>query len=46
VHPTSYTHCWVAFFVQRELAQAGLAAAPASVAEHRAYCTARTQPAW
>ena len=46
VHPTSYTHCWVAYFVQRELAQAGLAAAPAPVAEQRAYCTARTQPAW
>ena len=25
VHPTSYTHCWVAYFVQRELARAGLA---------------------
>ena len=46
VHPTSYTHCWVAYFVQRELADAGMAAAPAPVAEQRAYCTARTQPAW
>ena len=46
VHPTSYTHCWVAYFVQRELAQAGLVAAAPPVAEQRAYCTARTQPAW
>jgi phospholipase/lecithinase/hemolysin len=46
VHPTSYTHCWLAFFVQRDLARAGLAAAPVPVAEQRAYCTARTQPAW
>jgi thermolabile hemolysin len=46
VHPTSYTHCWVAYFVQRELARGGLAAAPPSVSAHRAYCTARTQPAW
>jgi len=46
VHPTSYTHCWLAYFVQRDLARAGLAAAPTSAAEQRAYCTARTQPAW
>jgi len=46
VHPTSYTHCWVAYFVQRQLAQAGLAAPPASLADQRAFCTARTQPAW
>jgi phospholipase/lecithinase/hemolysin len=46
VHPTSYTHCWVAFFVQRELARTGLSTAPPSETEQRAYCTARTQPAW
>ncbi len=46
VHPSSYTHCWLAFFVQKELARAGLAAAPGSTAEHRAYCTARNQPDW
>jgi phospholipase/lecithinase/hemolysin len=46
VHPTSYTHCWVAYFVQRELAAAGLAAAPESVSERRAYCISRTQPDW
>ena len=32
--------------VQRQLAEAGLTAAPGPVAEQRAYCTARTQPAW
>jgi phospholipase/lecithinase/hemolysin len=46
VHPTSYTHCWVAYFVQDQLAQAGLAAKPASVADQRAYCIARNQPSW
>jgi phospholipase/lecithinase/hemolysin len=46
VHPTSYTHCWVAYFVQQELARAGLATAPEPVSERRAYCIARTQPDW
>jgi phospholipase/lecithinase/hemolysin len=46
VHPTSYTHCWVAYFVQRELARAGLGVAPVSPADHRAFCIAYTQPAW
>ena len=46
VHPSSYTHCWVAYFVQRELAGAGLAAAPLSPTQQRGYCTARAQPAW
>src|SRR5262245_3376708 len=46
VHPTSYTHCWVAYFVQKELWSAGLAAAPGSVSDQRAYCTARNQPSW
>ena len=40
VHPTSYTHCWVAFFIQQELARAGLLAAPDPEA-HRAYCAER-----
>lgn len=46
VHPSSYTHCWLAFFVQKEMARAKLATAPGSTAEHRAYCTARNQPDW
>jgi phospholipase/lecithinase/hemolysin len=46
VHPTSYTHCWVAYFVQQELAREGLATAPEPVSERRAYCIARTQPDW
>lgn len=46
VHPTSYTHCWIAYFVQRELAAARLAAAPESAGDRRAYCIARTQPQW
>lgn len=41
VHPSSYTHCWVAFFFQRELARAGLVAAVPSAEEHRAYCASR-----
>jgi phospholipase/lecithinase/hemolysin len=41
VHPTSYTHCWVAFFVERELARAGWLAAAPSVVEQRAYCRER-----
>jgi phospholipase/lecithinase/hemolysin len=41
VHPTSYTHCWLAFFVQKELAREGLAPAPAPAAEYRSYCVAR-----
>jgi phospholipase/lecithinase/hemolysin len=41
VHPTSYTHCWIAFFVQWELARAGLVAAPDPEA-HRAYCAERS----
>ena len=43
VHPTSYTHCWVAFFVQRELARAGLLSAEPSAEEHRAYCTRQAE---
>jgi thermolabile hemolysin len=46
VHPSSYTHCWIAYFVQRELAVAGLAAAPEPASDRRAYCIARTQPEW
>jgi len=46
VHPTSYTHCWLAYFVQREMARAGLVAPPSSLDGQRAYCTARNQPAW
>ena len=46
VHPTSYTHCWLAYFVQGELASAGLAPKPGSTAEQRAYCTARNYSAF
>jgi hypothetical protein len=46
VHPTSYTHCWLAYFVQGELARAGLTSQPGTVAEQRAYCTARNYAAW
>jgi phospholipase/lecithinase/hemolysin len=46
VHPTTFTHCWLAYFVQRDLAQAGLVVPPVSAMAQRAYCTARTQPAW
>jgi phospholipase/lecithinase/hemolysin len=46
VHPSSYTHCWIAYFVQQELARTGLAPEPSTPAEQRAYCTARTQPVW
>jgi len=38
VHPTSYTHCWMSFFLQRDLAKAGLLAEAPSAEEHRAYC--------
>lgn len=46
VHPTSYTHCWVAYFVQDELAKAGMAPKPGAVSEQRAYCTARNYSLW
>lgn len=45
VHPSSYTHCWVAFFVERSLAQAGLLAGLPSPEEQRAYCEARASRA-
>jgi thermolabile hemolysin len=44
VHPTSYTHCWIAYFVQREMARHGLVAEPPSPLDQRGYCIARTQP--
>lgn len=43
VHPTSYTHCWLSFFVQRELVQAGLLAGEPDPTAHRAYCDRRQQ---
>lgn len=45
VHPTTYTHCWVSFFLQRDLAKAGLLATAPSVEEHRAYCERAATPA-
>jgi phospholipase/lecithinase/hemolysin len=41
VHPTSYTHCWVAYFIQQELARAGLLPQPPDPDAQRAYCAAR-----
>lgn len=46
VHPTSYTHCWVAYFVQGEMARRSLAVPPPSPAEQRGFCIARTQPVY
>ena len=43
VHPTSYTHCWLAFFVQRDLVQAGLLDGEPDAREHRAYCDRRQE---
>ncbi|MBY0275020.1 SGNH/GDSL hydrolase family protein, partial [Candidatus Binatia bacterium] len=43
VHPTSYTHCWLSFFVQRELATAGLIAGEPDPVAHRAYCARRQE---
>lgn len=43
VHPTSYTHCWLAFFVQRDLVQAGLLVGEPDPQLHRAYCDRRQQ---
>jgi thermolabile hemolysin len=43
VHPTAFTHCWIAFFIQQELARKGLAAQP-SAAEQRTYCAGRAEP--
>lgn len=40
VHPSSTMHCWIAFFVQRELAGAGWLAQAPSAEDHRAWCEA------
>lgn len=44
VHPTSFTHCWLAFFVERQLAQDGLIDRAPDAAAHRAYCERRQEP--
>jgi hypothetical protein len=44
VHPTTFTHCWIAYFVEQELAEAGLAAAPPPAVEYRTYCAERAAP--
>ena len=41
VHPAELTHCWIAYFVERELVEAGLLDRAASAEEHRSYCLAR-----
>jgi len=38
VHPTSYAHCWQAYQVVRELADAGWVGAPPAPAEYRQWC--------
>ena len=43
VHPSSLTHCWVAYFLQDAFARGGWAPAP-SLAEHRDYCLAGADP--
>jgi phospholipase/lecithinase/hemolysin len=44
IHPTTYTHCWISFFVQRELAREGWLAKAHSLASQRAYCASRSDP--
>lgn len=43
VHPTSYTHCWLSFFVQRDLVRAGLLDGAPDAHAHRAYCDRRQE---
>ena len=43
VHPTSYAHCWLSFFVQRDLVRAGLLDGEPDPREHRAYCDRRQE---
>lgn len=38
LHPTSYTHCWIAFFVARDMARVGWLPKAPSLDSHRAYC--------
>ena len=38
VHPTSRTHCWIAYFVARALHREGLLERIPTPEEHRAYC--------
>lgn len=44
VHPTSYTHCWLAFFVERQLAQADLLGSEPDPLAYQEYCTQRQAP--
>ena len=43
VHPTSYTHCWLSFFVQRDLVRASLLDGEPDARAHRAYCDRRQE---
>ena len=43
VHPAELTHCWIAYFVERELVEAGLLERAASAEEHRDYCLGSLQ---
>jgi phospholipase/lecithinase/hemolysin len=45
VHPTSFTHCWIAYFVARDLARAGLVPHAPELEATRSYCRARQTPA-
>lgn len=44
VHPTSYLHCWMAYFVERDLAEAGLMPPVRDPRDQRDYCEARRRP--
>lgn len=41
VHPGSYTHCWIAYFIQQELARAGVLPSAPDPEAQRAYCAER-----
>jgi len=45
VHPDSYTYCWLAFFVERDLVRAGLLEHEPDPREYRDYCARRQEPA-
>lgn len=38
VHPTTFAHCWLSYFAQKELAKQGLAPHPGSVDRHKLFC--------
>jgi thermolabile hemolysin len=40
VHPSSFTNCWIAWFIRDDMARAGQLAAPPPPQEYRAFCEA------